>query len=437
MYALIDCNNFYVSCERVFRPTLENRPVVVLSNNDGCLISRSDEAKALGLKMGEPYHLVRPALEQHGVAVFSSNYGLYGDMSRRVMQVLTGFSPQVEVYSIDEAFLNLAGLRYTAPDVRAYALLIRDTVQRHVGIPTCVGVAPTKTLAKLANRLARKQPLMERAVVLATASECAAALSQTPIQDVWGIGRRYAAKLREYGIETAADLAGQPESWVRRQLGGITGVRLWHELHGHPCLDFDPHALDEDGCLLPAGGRQRRSVVCTRSFGRPQHAAEVLQEAIATFACRAAEKLRQQHLAAHLVTVLLGTDRYKARSGPATVSTTLTLPIATNDTGELLKAAHSALLRLWRPGTVYTRAGVMFCGLEAAGQVQTNLFVTASDQRNRPQLMAAVDTLNQRFGRGRVSYAAAGIASGNAGWKGRSAMRSDLYTTSWEELWQI
>ncbi|SHK86149.1 impB/mucB/samB family protein [Hymenobacter psychrotolerans DSM 18569] len=169
--------------------------------------------------MGEPYHLVRPTLEQHEVAVFSSNYGLYGDMSRRVMQVLSGFSPQVEVYSIDEAFLHLPGLRYTAPDLRDYALLIRDTVQRHVGIPTCVGVAPTKTMAKLANRLARRQPIGERAVVLTTPAECAVALSQTAVQDVWGIGRRYAAKLRESGIMTAADLAAQPEGWIRRQPG--------------------------------------------------------------------------------------------------------------------------------------------------------------------------------------------------------------------------
>lgn len=439
MYALVDCNNFYVSCERVFRPRLEGRPVVVLSNNDGCLISRSDEAKALGLKMGEPYHLIRPTLEQQGVQVFSSNYGLYGDMSRRVMQVLGSFSPQVEVYSIDEAFLSLAGLRYTAPSLPAYAQQIRETVLRYVGIPTCVGVAATKTLAKLANRLARRQAPETRTLVLATPADCASALACTAVQDVWGIGRRYAAKLHECGITTAADLAAQPESWVRRHLGGVVGVRLWHELHGRPCLEFDPHALsNDDGHALPAGGRPRHSVTCTRSFGRPQHSLAVLSEAVASFASRAAEKLRQQQQAAHLVTVLLGTDRYKTSGGPATTSSTVSLLTATNDTGELLQVARTALQRLYRPGTPYTRAGVLLCGLETAGQQQVSLFGPTPEQRHqRQQLMTTLDALNRKFGRGRVGYAAAGLPAATAGWKGRSALRSSLYTTSWDELWQI
>ncbi|SHK86191.1 DinB/UmuC family translesion DNA polymerase [Hymenobacter psychrotolerans] len=208
-------------------------------------------------------------------------------------------------------------------------------------------------------------------------------------------------------------------------------------MHGRPCLDFDPQALDEDGHLLPADRRSRRSIVCTRSFGQPQHELEVLQEAIAAFTCRAAEKMRQQHLAAHLITVILGTNRFKARSGPATASTTLTLPVATTDTGELLTAARNALQRLWRPGTSYTRTGVLLCGLEAADNIQASLFAQAPEQRNRTQLMTTIDALNRRFGRGRVSYAAAGVNSATAVWKGRSAMRSGLYTTSWEELWQI
>jgi DNA polymerase V len=212
MYALVDCNNFYVSCERVFAPGLAGRPVVVLSNNDGCLISRSDEAKALGLKMGEAYHLVRPHLEQHRVAVLSSNYALYGDMSRRVVQVLGGFAAGVEVYSIDEAFLDFRGLDLLAPDLLSYGCRVRETVLLHTGIPTCVGVAPTKTLAKLANRLARRLAPEQRVLLLADAGQQQQALALTPIGEVWGIGRRYARKLRDANIDTAADLVQMPES---------------------------------------------------------------------------------------------------------------------------------------------------------------------------------------------------------------------------------
>lgn len=437
MYALVDCNNFYVSCERLFRPRLEGVPVVVLSNNDGCLIARSDEAKELGFKMGEPYHLARPRLEEHRVQVFSSNYGLYGDISRRVVQVLSGFSPEVEVYSIDEAFLNLAGMHYTAPDLTAYATLIRDTVLRYVGIPTCVGVAPTKTLAKMANRLARKQPPDQRVLVLATPEAQAAARASTPIDAVWGIGRRYAPKLEAAGVLTAADLAARPEGWVRQHLGGVVGVRLWRELHGQPCLDFDPEDLDEEG--TGGGHRRRRSVAHTRSFGRPLENEQVLGEAVATFASRVAEKLRQHGLATNLLTVLLGTDRFKPRSGPSTLSTTLTLPTASHDTGELLTAALGALRRLLRPGVAYTRAGIVASGLEPEGQGQLALFAAPPEQlQRRKQLMAALDTLNQRFGREKVAYAATGVGkASSAVWSGRKAYVSSLYTTNWEQLWRI
>lgn len=236
MYALVDCNNFYVSCERVFAPHLAGRPVVVLSNNDGCLISRSDEAKALGLKMGEPYHHVRPLLEQQQVRVFSSNYALYGDMSRRVVQVLGPFAAEIEIYSIDEAFMDFSGMGLLAPDLPAYAAQVRRTVQQHTGIPVCVGIAPTKTLAKLANRLARRQGTTG-VLVLATVPEWQAALAQVLVESIWGVGRRYARKLQEMGIVTGADLAALPEAWLRRHLGGVVGQRLWRELHGQPCQE--------------------------------------------------------------------------------------------------------------------------------------------------------------------------------------------------------
>ncbi|OGX88199.1 Y-family DNA polymerase [Hymenobacter glacialis] len=442
MYALVDCNNFYVSCERVFAPQLEGRPVVVLSNNDGCLIARSDEAKALGLKMGEPYHLVRPLLEQHRVRVFSSNYGLYGDMSRRVVQVLSRFAVGVEVYSIDEAFLDFRGMGLLEKDLHAYGVRVRDTVKQHTGIPTCVGIAPTKTLAKLANKLARR--LGTNGVTLFEhPDQWQQVLAQTPVEEIWGVGRRYAKKLYDLGICTGAALAAMPEHWMRRHLGGVVGQRLWRELHGQPCLEWNPAQWDDDDHLHPAASG-RHSVACTRSFGRPQHDAAVLSEAVATFAAKAAEKLRKNGLAAHLVTVILGTSRFAAGPDPSTHTAVVSLPGASYDVSVLTQAALRGLHRLRRPGVAYCRAGVVFSGLETAGQKQLGLFAgTAPDQQRSQRLMATLDGLNAKFGRQLVRLAAAGAAKKPDGkprepaWAGRSAHRSPLYTTVWDELWQL
>lgn len=430
MYALVDCNNFYVSCERVFQPRLLGVPVVVLSNNDGCLISRSDEAKALGLKMGEPYFKVKPLLEQHGVKVFSSNYALYGDLSRRVMRVLAQFAPEVEVYSIDESFLNLHELRYCNQTAAEIGTDIREAVKLQVGIPVCVGIAATKTLAKLANRLARKTNC--GVVVLDSAEDVHAALQATCVQDIWGIGRRLAPKLLAAGVQTAAELVAMPESWVRRHLGGVVGQRLWRELRGEACLTWYP-TDEEDGGTAP----RRHSIACTRSFGWPQRDATVLSEAVATFITRAAEKLRRQQLSAHLLTVLLGTDRFAPTAGATTQTTVLHLSTATHDTGELLRVALRGLRQLLRPGQAYVRAGVILSGLEPAGQPQLDLFGTTDPARllRREQLMQALDCVNRRFGRGMVRYAAVGQRS--APWAGRSAFRSPAFTTCWEDLWLV
>lgn len=442
MYALVDCNNFYVSCERVFAPRLEGRPVVVLSNNDGCLISRSDEAKALGFAMGEPYHLARPRLEQHDVQVFSSNYGLYGDMSRRVVQVLNGFAAGVEVYSIDEAFLDFSGMHLLAPDLLAYGADVKARVRQHTGIPTCVGMAPTKTLAKLANRLARQHGT-NGVLLLDTTARWQAALAAAPVGSIWGVGRRYARKLLEMNIATGEQLAALPEAWLRRHLGGVVGQRLWRELHGQPCLDWNPGECDDEGEFLPATGATRHSVTCTRSFGRPQHQPAALAEAVATFAAKAAEKLRRHGLGAHLVTVILGTDKYAPTGGPNTHTAVVSLPAATADTSQLTRAALQGLARLRQPGTAYHRAGVLLGGLERPGSAQLNLFEPAAAPAvpQRAQLMATLDHLNGRFGRAVVQLAAAGAATpagnGAPAWAGRAAHRSPLYTTSWEGLWQL
>ena len=443
MYALVDCNNFYVSCERVFAPQLGGRPVVVLSNNDGCLISRSDEAKALGLKMGEPYHLVRPLLAQYQVQVFSSNYALYGDMSRRVVQVLSTFAAGVEIYSIDEAFLDFSGMRLLAPDLLAYGIRVKKTVFQHTGIPTCVGIAPTKTLAKLANRLARRQGT-NGVLVLTTPAQWEAALAATPVESIWGVGRRYARKLQDIGIVTGADLTALPEHWLRRHLGGVVGQRLWRELHGQPCLEWNPSEWDDEGSQLLPSAASRHSVTCTRSFGRPQHDAAVLAEAVATFAARAAEKLRRQGLVAHLITVILGTDRFAPTAEPATHTAVLALAAATNDTALLTQAALRGLKQLQRPGRAYQRAGVLLSGLETAGQAQLGLFAdTTAQQQRSQQLMSALDAINGRFGRQLVRLAATGAVRSSAApqpqpaWAGRSAHRSPCYTTDWNDLWTV
>ncbi|AIZ63519.1 hypothetical protein PK28_07100 [Hymenobacter sp. DG25B] len=430
MFALVDCNNFYVSCERVFQPQLEGVPVVVLSNNDGCLIARSDEAKNLGFAMGEPYYQARARLQEHHVEVFSSNYPLYGDMSRRVTQVLTQFSPEVEVYSIDESFLDLSGQLYLFPDLADCAAAVRAAVRQQTGIPVCVGVAPTKTLAKLANRLARHTST--GVLVLNTPEQRAAALAATPVEKIWGIGRRYAPKLLAQNIQTAADLVAMPEAWARRHLGGVVGVRLWRELRGEVCL-----ALHAGGGEEATAAPVRHSVTCTRSFGRPQTGLGPLAEAMAMFVERAAERLRRQGLSAHLLTIILGTNRFTA-GGPHTQTLVLPLTTATNDTAALTKTALRALRQLRQAGVAYQRAGVLLSGLEPAGCAQLDLFgASAKDQEQRQQLMATLDGLNQRFGRSMVQLAAAGTAQSRQVWGGRQARRSPAFTTSWDELWTV
>ena len=428
MYALVDCNNFYVSCERVFQPRLEGRPVVVLSNNDGCVISRSAEAKALGLRMGDPYFQVKPLLEQHHVAVFSSNYALYGDMSRRVMWYLGQIAPAVEIYSIDEAFLDLHGMeRFLVERLDTFARTVRANVLARTGIPTCVGVAPTKTLAKLANRLAKKSPAMGGVCSLDTDERRRGALAQVAVEDVWGIGRQYAQKLYAAGITTAADLAGCSEAFARQHLGGVVGARLVRELQGVPCQGLAP---SEDGT------RARRSLCCSRTFGQPLRAFPDVLGAVSAFASRAAEKLRKQGDAAHLLTIFLSKSRYGQEPPPYSGSVVLTLPVASNDTGELVRVARAALQRLWQPGNRYTKAGVILDGLEPAGQQQLPLFETGAGSEKRRRLMAELDALNRRFGKGTVQLAATALSPGQvrAPWEGQAQWRTPQYTTRLEDL---
>jgi len=431
----------YVSCERVFQPRLEGKPVVVLSNNDGCIISRSAEAKALGLPMGAPYFQVKEQLRQHQVQVFSSNYTLYGDMSRRVMWYLGQMVPGVEVYSIDEAFLDLHGFEpymhaHLGGGLDAFARRLREQVGRRTGIPTCVGVAPTKTLAKLANRLAKKNPALGGVLYLDSPAARQWALGQVPVGDVWGIGRQYAQKLTAAGIDSAADLAKVSDAWARKMLGGVVGARLVRELQGFPCAGLHP---SEDGTL------SRQSISCSRTFGRPLTAFPDVRAAVTAFLSRAAEKLRRQGDQAYVLSVFVQKNRFDPRVPPPySRSATLTLPAGPSaDTVVLARYAEHLLRKLWEPGTVYVKAGVVLDGLEppSTGQ-QLGLFETATPlavatpmlvvPTERPQLMATLDGLNSRFGRGTVRLGSA-VPQG-APWAGQAKWQSGAFTTRLEDV---
>jgi DNA polymerase V len=416
VYALVDCNNFYASCERVFAPRLVGRPVVVLSNNDGCVIARSAEAKAVGIPMGRPAFQCRELFRRHGVAVFSSNYALYGDMSARVMATLARFSPAMEIYSIDEAFLDLAGLPGSA---EGQARAIRETVPRWTGIPVSVGIGPTKTLAKLANRAAKKRPECGGVLDFAACSDPDALLAATPVEDVWGIGRRHAAMLAGHGVTTALAFRELPRDFVQKRMT-VQGLHTLLELRGQPCI-----ALEK--APPPA-----RSLMVSRSFGRPVTALNELAEAVAEYATRAAARLRARGLVAAGVETYLQT--YADATGrPPYANAAFAAPqTATAHTGELIAAATKALETIFRPGFRYKKAGVILLGLEPAGCRQLSLLAAPPETSARSRrLMAALDAVNAKWGQGALAPAACGLAKP---WAMRQARRSPRYTTVWDEL---
>ncbi len=414
--AMVDANNFYVSCERVFDSTLEGRPVVVLSNNDGCVIARSNEAKALGIEMGDPMFKRRDFFDLHGVRILSSNYALYGDMSARVMQVLSRFSPDVERYSIDEAFLLVPTLAHN--DLLAVAADIRRTVLQWTGIPVCVGVARTKTLSKIANRLAKKTPGSGGLWLLDDPADIDARLAQIAVGDVWGIGRRYAKFLHDRGISTALQLARQPRDWVRRHLT-IVGLHTVMELGGDPCIPFEENPP-------PA-----RTLMVTRSFGERVSDLGSLEEALSTHVQRAAEKLRKKGLRAGAVQAFLETSRFRPEEYCAN-SGCQPLAAPTAYTPELHAAALCILRVIYRPGPAYQRIGVMLLDLIPEGARQLTFWDRAVDERPRQALMQALDRVNAAYGRGTLVLAAAGL--GAKPWHMRQERRSPCYTTRWSEL---
>ena len=429
MFGLVDCNNFYASCERVFRPELEGRPVVVLSNNDGCVVARSQEAKALGLKMGVPYFQVKQEYEQHGGVACSSNYELYGDMSRRVMWYLQQRAPAVEIYSIDEAFLDLHGMQRHF-DLAGWAGDVRGAVRQRTGIPVCVGVAPTKTLAKVANRLAKKDAIAgagSGVLMLDDEEQRREALERVAVEDVWGLGYRSAAKLHTAGIRTAAQLAGVGDAWARKNLGGVVGAWMLHELRGFPCSSV---TVEDEA---------RKSLCCSRSFGQVLTRLEDVAGAVAAHAMRVGEKLRAQGMAARLMTVFIETSRYGNTPPPYSFSAQLTLPTATDDTLVLAGWARRGLERLWRPGMRYVKAGIVLDGLERAGANQQGaLFADTARSPERAKLMGALDALNKRYGGGAVQVGAAVTTAGQQEpWGMKRGAKSPAFTTKWGELWQV
>jgi DNA polymerase V len=413
MLALADCNSFYASCERVFDPRLRDRPVVVLSNNDGCVVTRSSEAKALGIAVGVPFFQIRDLVKRHGIIVRSSNYTLYGDLSARVMAVLGRFTPHLEVYSIDEAFLDLGGI----PDDRLvdFGRTIRRTVLRWTGIPVSIGIGPTKTLAKVANHLAKNAPAAEGVWSLADPREQTVVLARLDVQDIWGIGARLAVRLKRAGITTAWDLREASLSHVRR-LVGVVGERTALELGGLPCI-----GLEE--APPPA-----KSIVRSRSFGRPVERREELEEAVATHATRAAEKLRLHRRVAGMLSVFVATSRFLEK--PYANLATVPLDPPTDDTTRLIHAALAALRLIFREGFKYQKAGVMLTGLEPRAGLTESLFVQYDRDRSA-RLMAAVDGVNHRLGPDTLRFAAAGFARP---WHMRREHASPCYTTRWDEL---
>ncbi len=414
--ALVDCNNFYASCERLFQPGLRGKPVVVLSNNDGCVIARSNEAKALGIVMGDAWHLRRAEFERWGVQVRSSNYTLYGDLSARVMRVLGDFTPDLEVYSIDEAFLGLDGFA----DPEGHARALRASVGRRTGIPVCVGISTTKTLAKVANRTAKKDPHSGGVCYLPDKASQTAALAKLELGDVWGIGRRLAPRLAALGITSPLKLRDADPTRIRERFNVVL-QRTVMELQGTPCLDLEQDSPDS------------KTICCSRSFGRAVECFDELAEALTTYTSYAAQKMRAQGLATAAVVVMLTTNRHKPEDAQYYATRHVRLTIGTSDTARLIRAALWSLRGIYKPGFRYKKCGILLLDLHPARDVQGSLFLRP-DRPERSALMQAMDALNARYGRDRVRYACSGQ---DRPWQLRAEYLSQRYTTRWSELLSI
>ena len=412
--ALVDCNNFYVSCERVFRPDLRRVPMVVLSNNDGCVVSRSNEAKALGIRMGQPWFECKALAEEHGILAMSSNYALYADLSNRVMNILSQFAPRHEVYSIDECFVDLTGM----PKLRELGYAMRERVTQWTGIPVCVGIGPTKTLAKLANHVAKKHP-RSRGVFnynALTEDQKTRLLQRIPVEEVWGVGRKLTQKLDRHGIQTVDDLRHAHVATLRAEFG-VVMEKIQRELQELACIGLQDIQPD------------RQQIISSRSFGKMVTALPVLQDALSSFVANACAKLRAQNSHAAVIQVFLQTNRFRKDMPQYMPSMAVPLPYPTHDSLEVNRWASHLCERMFKPGYAYKKAGVMLSEISPVTHRQGDLLEPQTTSNSR--LMLAMDTLNQRYGRGTVKVSTQGAFKD---WQMLQERKSPNYTTSWDEL---
>lgn len=416
VFALVDCNNFYASCEKLFRPDLKDTPVVVLSNNDGCVVARSREAKLLGIKMGVPVFQIKSEMQRHGILAFSSNYALYADLSSRVMRTLEEMAPRVEVYSIDEAFLDLTGIE-SALSLVEFGQQVRERIGHWIGITVCVGIAPTKTLAKLANHAAKKYPATQGVVDLTNPDRQRRLLALVPVDDVWGVGRRLSKRLNALGITTALDLANASPRAIRDQFSVVL-ERTVRELNGESCIELEE---------IPPTKKQ---IVCSRSFGEKVTQFELLREAVCEYATRATEKLRKEQQQAKVMTVFIRTSPFKDNEPQYSSSASGELLIPSCDTRDFIELANHLLKRIWKDGFRYAKAGVMLSDFYDPGMFQPGLFDDVSTRSNSQQLMSVLDTINQS-GAGKVFFAGQGTKKD---WSMKREHLSPAYTTRWDQL---
>ncbi len=414
MYALVDCNNFYASCHRIFEPKLLNKPIVVLSNNDGCVISRSQEAKDIGIPMGAPAHQYQKMFDKNRIEVFSSNYQLYADMSNRVMKILSTYSPDQEIYSIDECFLKFEGFeRY---DLTNYGQEIKTKILQCTKLPVCVGIAPTKALAKLANHIAKKFPQFHQGVyTIKTEEQIYKALKWADIEEVWGIGRRFSKRLRMIGVHKALDFVNLEDEYIRKEFS-VVGLRLKKELLGESVLDLD--------MISP-----KKRIATTRSFEKYTNDFEYVKERVSTFAVSCAEKLRKQNSSCNLLTLFIQTNPFDKEKAQYYRTISIHLPYQSNSSITLSKVAVRAFEQIYKDGYAYKKAGIIVSGLVPEDQRQLSLF--EEENTHHPNLMKAMDVLNKKFGAAKVKLASQDL---DRTWKMRQECLSPCYTTKWKDL---
>jgi DNA polymerase V len=409
--ALIDCNSFYVSCERLFNPKIINKPVVVLSNNDGCVISRSEEAKKIGIKMGEPYFKVKELVKKNNVHIFSSNFALYGDISRRVMKILKEFSDKMEIYSIDEAFLNLTFVEQKR--LEEFGKEIRSRILKWTGIPTSIGIANTKTLSKVANHIAKKN----KTGVMILYENIDEELKKFPISDIWGVGKQLSKLYMKNGIDTAYKLKNISNTWVKKNTN-VTGAKTVMELRGIPCINLETEELKRKSCCV------------SRSFGKKVESIEKLKESITTHCLSAAEKIRGDNQLTKSITVFIRTSPFDRHREYYSNSTTIDLPVATSNSLELIKAAIEGLNTIYKYGYFYQKSGVILDKLCDATKNEFNLLTPLLENKSK-SLMKAIDCTNKKYGRNSISIVQAGL---NNSWKMRREHFSKIDTSSFEDL---